>query len=294
MVSATASLAGVSAACAQQVKWSAGTASPKTKLPDGAIDCHHHIYDARYPVDPKATLRPADALIEDYRGLKQRLGISRHVIVQPSTYGLDNRGLLDALQAFGPTSRGIAVINDQVPSDDLKRMHSLGVRGVRFNLNFPGGAPVEIMAPLSKRIAELGWHVQIVAGPARLIEHAELLNSLPTQVVFDHLGQVPSPDHAAFAVVDRLLQKSKAWVKVSCMYTFSKAPELSDAIAVARAYVATSPARVVWGTDWPHPTAPESGKPDDAQMVDIVSDLAGSAALRQKIFVDNPVELYGF
>jgi hypothetical protein len=49
-------------AAAQQVKWSSGTEAPKLKAPPNATDCHHHIYDARYPVDPKATLRPAERL----------------------------------------------------------------------------------------------------------------------------------------------------------------------------------------------------------------------------------------
>src|SRR5262249_28671373 len=48
-------------AFAQAVKWSAGAETPKLKAPANATDCHHHIYDAKYPVDPKATLRPADA-----------------------------------------------------------------------------------------------------------------------------------------------------------------------------------------------------------------------------------------
>jgi len=51
---------------APQVKWSEGTEAPKLQAPANACDCHHHIYDARYPVDPKAVLRPADALVEDY------------------------------------------------------------------------------------------------------------------------------------------------------------------------------------------------------------------------------------
>ena len=43
---------------AQQVKWSAGTAPAKLRAPPNAADCHHHIYDARYPADAKAALRP--------------------------------------------------------------------------------------------------------------------------------------------------------------------------------------------------------------------------------------------
>jgi hypothetical protein len=39
-------------AVAQQVKWLEGTEPSKLKAPPNACDCHHHIYDARYPVDP--------------------------------------------------------------------------------------------------------------------------------------------------------------------------------------------------------------------------------------------------
>jgi len=65
---------------AQQVKYSMGTEPPKLKAPPNATDCHHHIYDARYPVDPTATLRPADALVEDYRALQKRIGTTRNVL----------------------------------------------------------------------------------------------------------------------------------------------------------------------------------------------------------------------
>jgi Amidohydrolase len=92
-------------ASAQSVKWSAGTEAPKLKAPANATDCHHHVYNAKYPVDPKATLRPADATVEDYRALQKRIGTTRNVLVQPSTYGTDNRAHLEALAAFGPTAR---------------------------------------------------------------------------------------------------------------------------------------------------------------------------------------------
>jgi hypothetical protein len=72
---------GVSNAAAQQVKWSEGTEPPKLKAPPNACDCHHHIYDSRYPLDPKAVLRPGDALVEDYRAFQKRIGTSRNVNV---------------------------------------------------------------------------------------------------------------------------------------------------------------------------------------------------------------------
>jgi D-galactarolactone isomerase len=65
-------------ASAQSVKWSAGTEAPKLKAPANATDCHHHVYNAKYPVDPKVTLRPADATVEDHRALQKRIGTTRN------------------------------------------------------------------------------------------------------------------------------------------------------------------------------------------------------------------------
>src|SRR4029079_2500973 len=112
-VTAAAALVGSQGrpAAAQTVKWSAGTEAPKLKAPANATDCHHHVYNAKYPVDPTATLRPADALVEDYRALQKRIGTTRNVLVQPSTYGTDNRAHLEALAAFGQTARLVAVVH---------------------------------------------------------------------------------------------------------------------------------------------------------------------------------------
>jgi predicted TIM-barrel fold metal-dependent hydrolase len=82
---------------------SAGSAPPKLQAPPLCCDSHHHIYDARFPVSPHwLGGRPDGATAADYRLLQKKLGIARHVVVQPSTYGSDNRCLLDALQQFGP------------------------------------------------------------------------------------------------------------------------------------------------------------------------------------------------
>jgi predicted TIM-barrel fold metal-dependent hydrolase len=56
--------------------------------------------------------------------------------------------------------------------------------------------------------------------------------------------------------------------------------------------VKAAPDRVVWGSDWPHPT--ETDKPDDADLLDLILDWAPDDATRTKILVDNPARLYGF
>ncbi|HMA73644.1 MAG TPA: amidohydrolase family protein [Xanthobacteraceae bacterium] len=301
MVGASAADAVMSQAQAQQVPWSSGTAPAKTKAPPNATDCHHHIYSARFKIDPNSTLRPGDASVVAYRLLQKRIGTSRNVIVQPSTYGVFNDGLIEALGECGPTARGVAVVNASVTDDELKRLDAARVRGVRFNLATPGGATnMDMLEPIAKRIAPMGWHVQFNMSADMTLAAKDVLNRLPCQIVFDHLAHMPEPvgtGHPAFAVVVDLLQKSKAWVKLSGAYADTKVgpPTYADSTAVAQAYVKAAPERLVWGSDWPHPS--EQGKgalPDDAVLFDLLAEWAPDEAVRNRILVDNPAKLYSF
>src|SRR6266567_3902292 len=84
---------------------SAGTEPPRLKAPAGACDCHHHIYDARFPFGTPGARMLANARVPDYRLLQRRLGTSRSIVVTPAPFPAsvaDNRVTLDALAAFGP------------------------------------------------------------------------------------------------------------------------------------------------------------------------------------------------
>ena len=152
----------LSAAQAESVRWSSGTEKPRTIAPPGATDCHFHTYDRRYPAMQGATLLPEDALPDDYRALQRRLGTTRGVIIQPSTYGTDNRLQLASRQALGAENfRVVAVVAEDVPDAELHRLNDQGVRGVRFNLGFPGVLTVASLKPLAPRLAELGWTCQL-------------------------------------------------------------------------------------------------------------------------------------
>jgi len=62
---------------------------------------------------------------------------------------------------------------------------------------------------------------------------------------------------------------------------------------MAKALIAANPERVVWGSDWPHTSAPKP-LPDDAELLDLVTRSAPDPATRRRILVDNPAALYGF
>jgi D-galactarolactone isomerase len=290
--------AAASDAAAQQVKWSEGTEAPKLKAPANACDCHHHIYDAKYPVDPKAVLRPGDAFVEDYRAFQKRIGTSRNVVVQPSTYGTDNRVTLDAVAAFGPQARAVVVVNDTVSDGELKRMHEQGARGIRFNLATGGATMPEMIGLLSKRINELGWHIQINAPAVKIVEIMPILENVPSPIVFDHLAHIPELEGVndpLFGKVRALVDKGKTWIKLSGAYADTKVgpPTYADSTAVAQAYAKAAPERCVWGSDWPHPGEREK-KPDDAILFDLLLIWAPDEKVRHRILVENPAALYDY
>ena len=283
----------------QQVPWSSGTEPPKLKAPPNACDCHMHIYDSRFPVAPNAKLRPADATTDDYRLFQKRIGTTRNVVVTPSTYGTDNSCTLDAMAKLGASARGVAVVDAGVSDAELKRLNEAGIRGIRFNLVQSGATTIEMLEPLSKRVNELGWHVQIHMLGDRIVEVQDLLRRLPSPIVLDHLARIPEPagvDHPAFAFVLKLIDNGRTWVKLSGAYQDTKTgpPAYGDVSKVARAYVKAAPERMVWGSDWPHPTERADAKPDDAVLFDLLADWAPDEAIRNRILVDNPAALYRF
>ena len=84
-------------------------------------------------------------------------------------------------------------------------------------------------------------------------------------------------------------------MKLSAPYHGSKtgAPDYADAAASAKELIRAAPERMLYATNWPHPSL-KRDLPDDAALLDWVGEQAGSEALRRQILVDNPARLYGF
>src|SRR5690348_14397316 len=83
----TAPFAGAAQAALEHVSF---------KVPDGACDCHHHVYDpSRWAYAPAAVLKPPPATIDDYRRCQAQIGTSRSVVVTPSTYEFNNEASAD-------------------------------------------------------------------------------------------------------------------------------------------------------------------------------------------------------
>src|SRR5262245_5290005 len=155
-----------------------------------------HIYDpARFPMPPNPRRAPSNATVAEYRLLQKRIGTTRVVVVQPRNYATDNRVTLDAIAQLAPNARGVAVVTPAVTDAELKTMDAGGIRGIRFSLADPNSRAVspEMVEPLAKRVADLGWHVQFNVEGAMIDEMATILRRLPATMVFDHLAHPPLP-----------------------------------------------------------------------------------------------------
>jgi predicted TIM-barrel fold metal-dependent hydrolase len=257
-----------------------------------------HIYDGgRFPPPrPQSRMQP-NACVPDYRLFQQRIGARRVIVVTPAAYSTDNAVTLDAIAQLGAAARGVAVVHPSISDAELKRMDGAGVRGIRFTQFDPNTATttMDMIEPLAQRVQALGWHVQIHLRADQIVAAEDMLLRLPGTIVFDHLGRLTPPaglGHPAFGIIRRMLDGGRTWMKLSGAYFFGGPPDYAEAGKVARAYIAAAPERMVWGSDWPHPT--ETEKPDDAVLFDLLSDWARDDATRHRILAENPAKLYGF
>ncbi len=191
------------------------------------------------------------------------------------------------------------MVHDTISDAELKALDEGGIRGVRFSVFDPTTAATkaDMIEPLSKRVNDIGWHVQIHMRADQIVDAADMLQRLPSTIVFDHMGRLPQPagvDHAAFKIIRGLLDKGRTWMKLSGAYMDTQigAPAYADKAKIVRAYLKAAPERMVWGSDWPHPT--EREKPDDAALLDLMGEWANDAATLERVLVANPAWLYGF
>ena len=288
--------------------WYAGPAKPTFKLPAGSVDAHCHVFGpgAEFPFAPERKYTPCDASKQQLFSLRDQLGFSRNIVVQATCHGADNSAMVDALRHSGGRARGVATVKRSISDAQLQELHRAGVRGVRFNFvkRLVDFTPKDELLDIAGRIAKLGWHVVIYFEAVDLPELWDFFSALPTIVVVDHMGRpdvalpVDGPQFELF--VKFMQQHPNVWSKVTCPERLSltgpkalagEQAAYRDVIPFARRIVETFPDRCLWGTDWPHPNLKDH-MPDDGLLVDFIPQIATTAALQQKLLVDNPMRLY--
>jgi len=303
------------------VPFLAAASQPRTPIafdvPPGACDCHTHIFGdpKRFPMTPARVYTPEPAQVDEMRTLYRALHMDRVVIVQPSVYGTDNACTLEAVKQLGPRARAIAVIDVETRGSDtmLADMDAAGVRGIRLNLETSGIADPSVGSQRVRaaldRLRGSRWHIQMNTRLSMIDAIRAQVAGAPVRFVFDHFGGAQASlglDQPGFKSLLDLVRGGSTYVKISGAYRSStQAPNFPDVTPFAKALVAANPQRVLWGTDWPHPdSAVVAGRKntdiapllqvDDGALLNQLPVWAPDAALRARILVSNPAELYGF
>jgi predicted TIM-barrel fold metal-dependent hydrolase len=275
------------------------TRKPRLALPLHAADCHCHVFGPRdrYPWVANRLYTPPPVGLDDYLAMLRVAGFERGVLVQTGLYGNDNRFLTDTLRVHSGRLRGIALIGEDITDAALRDLADAGVRGFRVNRTAKTGLAFDVARRLAERTRELGWHVQFLLDVEDHPDLDTLLGSFATEVVVDHMGR-PDPRKGVgapgFQALIRLLKSGRGWAKLSAPYRTSlREPPYDDMTPFAQALVAAAPERLVWGSDWPHVLLDKT-MPNDGDLVDQIAVWVPDEAVRRRILVDNPEQLYGF
>ena len=271
---------------------------PAIEIPKGACDTHAHIWapPEQYPYKASRRHTPAAAGIEEYRKMLSVLGLERAVIVQTGIYH-DNQVTLDAIATSNGQWRGIALLKADVSEKEVERLHNAGFRGVRFNPRNEKAAGLVGIEEVAARIKPFGWHVQLHIDARDLPEIGPRLEKLPVDLVFDHLGHMPTSegvDHPGFQRLLGMVKDHRCWIKLSAPNRFKDPrPPYPTVLPYAHALIEASADRMVWASDWPHSRF-KGYMPNDGELLDLLALWAPDAKLRHKILVDNPAKLYDF
>jgi predicted TIM-barrel fold metal-dependent hydrolase len=280
--------------------------APSVKLPPLACDAQFHVFGPpeKYPVRPGAAYEMPSATVERALHMHGTLGVSRGVIVQPTTYGADHSATLDGIRAAGPNYRGCAnaAVFDGADDAYLAKLQDGGIRGARFSRQSLGIAlTADAFARAIARIRELKWFIKVQPEPAGFAEQAAQYENLDLPVIIDHMGR-PNPaagrDDPSLQKVLELLKRGNFWVMLSLAEKISKAGKSpdgkhwDDVVPIMRALIEAAPDRVIWASDWPHPVS-TTQPPNEADLVELLFR-ATDEGERQKILVENPARVFGF
>ncbi|MEM8973877.1 MAG: amidohydrolase family protein [Pseudomonadota bacterium] len=278
--------------------------APSFHVPEGTIDCHAHIFGPadKYPFSTARGYTPPEATLESYQKLHQVLGgIERAVLTQPSVYGTDNSCMMDILDRVGSRYKAVVAVDSAITDNELEALDVRGACGVRVNLADKGGNPFEDMHAVqqfTERLKDLGWHLEVLVHVDDFEDLRTTMNGMAVDISFGHLGYMKTDkgiDHPGFQDFLNLLRDGKAWAKLTGTYRITTSPftPYDDVTPFAQAIIEANEDRVLWGTDWPHPTY-KGNMPNDGALFDQLATWAPSEQSRRRILVENAEAFYGF
>jgi predicted TIM-barrel fold metal-dependent hydrolase len=267
---------------------------PRLSIPSGACDCHFHVFgpQKRFPLHPDIPVSVEDATYDQFLHLQDVLGFSRGILVQSGLHMWSYEHLLHFLHRDPKRLRGVAIVHPAVTDGEIELLTQAGVRGARF---YPGISEPD--GKLQARLAEFGWLSHyLTRGQETLAQWKDRILDAPGNFVIEHSGfQDPAQglNGPGFRMILELLETGRCWIKLSPRFSNRPMLPFSDTLPFIHDLIHRAPDRMLWGSDWPHPSY-FNPMPNDGDLVDLLLDWAPDESVRRKILVDNPAFLFGF
>jgi 2-pyrone-4,6-dicarboxylate lactonase len=197
---------------------------PRTRLPQGTVDTHVHVFEPGYALSPARGYTPPPSTLAHLRHLHATLGIDRVVFTQPSVYGIDNSAIVDAMDALNRETpnraRAVVAVDLNIKEDAIEKLDKAGVRGVRLNTDNKGGMPIAFddLPELEARIRPFHWHLEFLFPGKDILELMPLFRTLTVPISIAHFAYQPAAlgVHApGFQALLELVRAGNTWIKVS-------------------------------------------------------------------------------
>jgi L-fuconolactonase len=268
------------------------------------IDAHTHVWKPvgsgprSFATIVNAQCDVSPALLGQYM---EEHGVDRAVLVQPVFSGEDNSYVADTAAREPERFAAVCVVDPGMP-DAAERLRywvtARGCRGLRLRPRIADETDAfraPATAPLWQATEQLGIAVNVLASTEHLTLVASMAERYPNvPILIDHFAHpaLPGPVAELAGPLVSLARYSTVHVKLSGYYYFSREEyPYRDCWDLLRAvYDAFGPARLLWGSDFPHVLL-KIGYSRNLHFLERFVDGLG-AADRQQILGENAQRLY--
>lgn len=242
------------------------------------FDAHFHIIDFDFPIKANQGYTPSSYVVSDYQNETSKLNIFGGAVVSGSFQGFDQDYLLNTLKQMGPTFFGVTQLPFTVTDEEIVKLHSNGVRALRFNIKRGGSEGFSKLDYFARRVYDLvGWHSELYIDAKELPGIASIIERLPA-ISIDHLGLSEEGLTHLLKLVDKGVRvKATGFGRV----------ELNIENALKAIYEA-NPDSLMFGTDLPSTRAQ---RPFEYGDIELIQQLFDSHAA-EKILFSNAFKWY--
>ena len=276
----------------------ATVATPLSAAGPVTVDAHTHAFVRGLKTTIDARYVPTyDASWQTLLALAEKNSVGHAVLLQPSFLGFDNSYLFEALRAKPGRFRSMPWVSPsiEVTAGDWENLAQIGVRGLRFPIY---GLPTPQWSAYREMLAEAlkrDWPIHLYVESRRLPEILPVLLDGGHKVVIPHYGMFdrtlgPMRDPGFKTLLDSA-KTEHVWVVMCGAYRVG--PERARA-ATPMLLDAFGPARLMWGSDWPHTDTDLDRVKTYPLTLKWFEEWVPDEKARRTILKDTPSKLYGF